>query len=255
MNSTSTWIDAPELEAVARETGFSRDAVLAMADALADGGGTMAQFSHPEFGGSGQWMQGGMVMAGAFGDHLLKSRIDRLCTMLAERPAVREATLARGRQHQSQSSGPTLGRERRPWWPPDLGRPDVTGAQNDQRYAWFADARRLVIDDGGRIAVYDTGEHRIGGVSQQQGGVTGVAFTSQHGPVALDRLKLVSSSAIQAPQEETTRATRGVGVADATTQAGGDPFAAIERLADLHARGVLDEEEFRTKKAELLARI
>ena len=32
-------------------------------------------------------------------------------------------------------------------------------------------------------------------------------------------------------------------------------LATIERLADLHARGVLTEAEFATKKAELLARL
>jgi hypothetical protein len=34
-----------------------------------------------------------------------------------------------------------------------------------------------------------------------------------------------------------------------------DILAAIERLAELHARGILTEAEFSTKKAELLARL
>jgi hypothetical protein len=34
-----------------------------------------------------------------------------------------------------------------------------------------------------------------------------------------------------------------------------DVFAALERLADLHKKGVLSVEEFAAKKAELLARI
>jgi hypothetical protein len=34
-----------------------------------------------------------------------------------------------------------------------------------------------------------------------------------------------------------------------------DVFAAIERLAELHARGVLTAEEFSAKKAELLSRL
>ncbi len=34
-----------------------------------------------------------------------------------------------------------------------------------------------------------------------------------------------------------------------------DPFEAIEKLAQLHARGILGDEEFAAKKAELLKRI
>jgi hypothetical protein len=36
---------------------------------------------------------------------------------------------------------------------------------------------------------------------------------------------------------------------------GGDVFATIERLAELHAKGMLSDDEFNTKKAELLARL
>jgi hypothetical protein len=39
------------------------------------------------------------------------------------------------------------------------------------------------------------------------------------------------------------------------SSSGIDPFDALERLATLHARGILDEAEYRAKKAELLARI
>jgi hypothetical protein len=58
----------PEVEnaiaEIARRHGLSREAVLALLFALHAGGGTMAQFSIPELGGSGQWMQGGMTMVG-----------------------------------------------------------------------------------------------------------------------------------------------------------------------------------------------
>ena len=37
--------------------------------------------------------------------------------------------------------------------------------------------------------------------------------------------------------------------------AAGDPLSLIERLAELRAKGVLTEEEFAAKKAELLARL
>ena len=78
------------------------------------------------------------------------------------------------------------------WWPDGLGEPSATGSQNDLRYAYFAASRRLAVQKGGTTTLYDTGDHRIGGVSQHQhnddGGAT---FTSQNGDVRLDDLKVV----------------------------------------------------------------
>ena len=59
--------------------GFSHDAVMHMMFAVLNGNGSMAQFSHPDFGGSGQWMRGGMMMLGDMFNHGLKSRVDALC--------------------------------------------------------------------------------------------------------------------------------------------------------------------------------
>jgi hypothetical protein len=79
------------------------------------------------------------------------------------------------------------------WWPDGLGEPSATGSQNDLRYAYFSASRRLAVQKGGATILYDTGDHRIGGVSQQQqnndGGAT---FTSQNGNVLLSDLKVVS---------------------------------------------------------------
>ena len=47
---------------VGERLGFSREAVMSMLESVANGNGTMAQFNHPEFGGYGQWMGGGMTM-------------------------------------------------------------------------------------------------------------------------------------------------------------------------------------------------
>ena len=242
--------DTSSIDRYARETGFSSAAVRAMADALATGGGGMAQFDHPEFGGSGQWMRGGMIMITGFGDHELKARIDRLCNLLARDPLVQRASLARGDQHQQQSSGSSAARDEGIWWPGDLGRPDSTGAQDDVRYAWFADARRLAVSTAAGVTVYDTEDHRLGGVSQQQGGIAGLAFSSQHGPIALDRLKVVSQPASRASESPNAPTSSPL-----PASAGPDAFAALERLSALHARGILDDDEYRTKKAELLSRI
>jgi len=79
------------------------------------------------------------------------------------------------------------------WWPDGLGEPSATGSQNALRYAYFSESRRLAVQRGGTTTLYDTADHRIGGVSQQQhnddGGAT---FTSQHGDVGLDDLKVVT---------------------------------------------------------------
>jgi hypothetical protein len=69
---------------IARRYGLSREAVLAMLFAVHAGGGTMAQFSIPELGGSGQWMRGGMTMVGNMFDNALKARVDALCNELAQ---------------------------------------------------------------------------------------------------------------------------------------------------------------------------
>ena len=42
------------IEEVAQRHGFSTDAVMSMLESVIRGNGSMAQFNHPEFGGSGQ---------------------------------------------------------------------------------------------------------------------------------------------------------------------------------------------------------
>ena len=82
----------------------------------------------------------------------------------------------------------------RPWWPEDLGTPVAAGRQGDVRYAYFADAHRLAVDRGGVITVYDTADHRIGGAGQQQGGGRlDLVFTSQHGTVRPELLRVVDT--------------------------------------------------------------
>ncbi len=81
----------------------------------------------------------------------------------------------------------------RDWWPAALGAPDSTGAQNDARYAYFAKARRLAIAIGGKLTVYDTLDHRIGGFSQQQSVGGTMSFASQHGAIDVSTLPVVSS--------------------------------------------------------------
>lgn len=77
------------------------------------------------------------------------------------------------------------------WWPAELGQPSSSGAQNGMRYAFFPEARRLLIERDGSVTQYDSGDHRISGVSQQDGSSRSLAFTSQQGTVNLDELRKV----------------------------------------------------------------
>jgi hypothetical protein len=150
-----------------------------MAEALRHGGGRMAQFSHPDFGGMGQWSAGGMIMIGDMGNNDLKARVDALCKDLASSsgpvPAAAE-------EHPGQTSH---------WWPAALGTPSSSGGQNDMRYACFPDERRLAVMRDGKVRVYDTGDHRITGFSQQQSTGQTLSFSSQNGTVRLEELKEV----------------------------------------------------------------
>jgi hypothetical protein len=79
------------------------------------------------------------------------------------------------------------------WWPTTLGQPDTAGGQNEWRYAFFADSHRLAVQIRGKTQLYDTGDHLISGVSQQQrNGNSGVTFTSQHGDLNLGSLPTVA---------------------------------------------------------------
>jgi len=80
------------------------------------------------------------------------------------------------------------------WWPEVLGSPASVGAQNNLRYAYFPSTQRLAIDINGRVTVYDTGDNRIGGFSQQQSGDQSLTFTSQYGLVRVADLPIVNLS-------------------------------------------------------------
>src|SRR5271155_2568012 len=183
---------------IANRNGVSLEAALALVDSLAQGGGRQAQFNHPDLGGMGEWSQGGMIMIGDMFNSGLKARVDALCIDLAGFVASQPPPNAEAGGFQSQSQGPggvslfvagtgPTGR----WWPRDLGSPASTGAQNDLRYAYFPGPRRLAIQRGGEVRVYDSDEHRISGFSQQQSGDQSLTFTSQHGLVRVADLPLV----------------------------------------------------------------
>ena len=73
------------IEELARRYGVSTTAVTTLLEAVISGQGTMAQFSHPELGGPGQWAQGGITMIGDMFNNALKPE---LCTQRASRAVV-----------------------------------------------------------------------------------------------------------------------------------------------------------------------
>jgi putative oligomerization/nucleic acid binding protein len=251
---------------LAERHGFSSDAVLSMLQSMINGHGSMAQFSHPEFGGSGQWMRGGMIMISDMLNNLLKGRIDALCRELSGLVANQPDLITSG-SSQSQSQGgqqqgssgpagpvrlfvPPTGGGPGNWWPEDLGWASSTGAQNDVRYAYFAKDRRLAIEIGGTVTVYDTLDHQIGSFSQHSHGGS-LSFSSQYGLVDVAILPVVSAKggARSAPTSPPAQPS------SVAAQPASDIFTALEKLAELHNKGILSAEEFASKKAELLGRL
>jgi len=249
---------------IASRNGLSLDAALALLGALQAGNGNQAQFNHPDLGGMGQWSQGGMLMIGDMFNNDLKYRIGAVCNELAG--FVRSQPAA-SFQSQSQSGGAGVSLfsagSGGGWWPAELGSPASVGSQNDMRYAYFPAARRLAIQQGGQTRVYDSGEHQISGFAQAQSGDQTLTFTSQHGLVRVADLALISPQGAAPPPPEAAPSAFAPPSDPApapppapATQISGDAiFAAIERLAELHEKNVLSDEEFVAKKRELLSRL
>jgi len=238
---------------------LSHDAIIHMISAVSNGGGTMAQFNSPELGGGGQWMQGGMTMVGDMFNNGLKMTVDNLCSEISNALANTQIfpIIPAGTPGSNQ------------WWPVDLGSPFSSGGQNNIRYAVFPN--RLAVELNGEVTVYDTLDHNIGGVSQQQGGDTSLTFSSQYGTISVATLPIVSGAAtpapVAAPQTnfaepsyvEPTQNNNSNPVEPQTnTQNNQSPntlIDLIQKLSELHDAGALSDEEFNTKKSELLSRL
>ena len=264
---------------IAQRYHFSPDAVFSLLLSVINGNGSMAQFNHPEFGGSGQWMRGGMIMLGDMFNNGLKNSVGNLCqelaNLIANQPNLVQSgsfqSQSQGNQQQSnyggnQNSGtassvslfvPPVGSSSN-WWPAGLQFPNSTGAQNNMRYAYFATIRRLAIEANERVTLYDTLDHQIGGFSQQQSGGSSITFTSQYGVVDVNTLPVISIDNI--PVQTLNQPQRAPAVDSSPVNSTGvsqdsDIFAALEKLAALKDKGILTDSEYNTKKAELLARL
>ena len=272
---------------IAQRTNFSPDAVFSMLLSVINGNGSMAQFNHPEFGGSGQWMRGGMIMLGDMFNNNLKNSVGNLCqelaNLVANQPDLIQSgsfqSQSQGNQQQSNFGGnqqqnnagstgavslfvpPPAGSSAN-WWPAGLQFPNSTGAQNNVRYAYFATIRRLAIEVNGQVTLYDTLDHQIGGFSQQQSVGGSITFTSQYGLVDVNTLPIISIDNVlmqhqpqPQPQPQPAPSFQASVVNAPFTNQESDVFGAIEKLAALKDKGILTDTEYSTKKAELLARL
>ncbi|WP_299663831.1 SHOCT domain-containing protein [uncultured Psychromonas sp.] len=279
---------------IASRYGLSHGAVTHMLVAVNNGGGSMAQFNCPELGGSGQWMRGGMTMVGDMFNNGLKTTVDNLCNELAN--------ILSNNQIFPEIPAGTPGSNQ--WWPSNLGSPFSSGAQNNIRYAVFPN--RLAVELNGQVSVYDTLDHNIGGVSQQQGNNTSLTFNSQWGTINVSSLPLITGQALPTventnfadvsaptannmPDNMTTNnnfnnnndlnnntnnnssnqqqsknanldnnytANSNKQPVDQNNQKSiTQTLEIIEKLAQLHEMGALTDDEYNTKKSDLLSRI
>src|SRR5260370_2575629 len=109
------------IQDLAQRYGVSVDAVRTLLFAVAAGGGTLAQFDHPELGGSGQWMSGGMTMVGDMFNYGLKAKVSGICAEIS--------SLLNSKQLLVPLPVPSTGRSLFPgnaWWPAEPGNPSST---------------------------------------------------------------------------------------------------------------------------------
>ncbi|MGO2356393.1 MAG: SHOCT domain-containing protein [Marinomonas foliarum] len=248
------------VNSLSRRYNLSFDAVVHMLIAVNNGNGSMAQFNCPELGGGGQWMRGGMTMVGDMFNYGLKSTVDNLCNELANGLANMQVFMPLPKGSKSSNQ----------WWPGDLGQPFSSGAQNSTRYAIFPN--RLAVEVNGNVTVYDTLDNNIGGISQQQGGNSSLTFSSQYGTIAVNTLPIVSGAG-SANSNTNNQASQNNFVAPpaqmaytttpevqtpqnlSNTASVDEVIQLIEKLAKLRDMGAISDNEYNSKKTDLLNRI
>lgn len=150
-----------DLSALSSQTGLSEPALRVLHEALQRGNGTAAQFSHPELGGQGQWMRGGMLMVGDMFNSALAAKIKLALELLSAQPLTTAPMSTFSPMPQSNAA----------WWPSSLGTPTSSGSQNDIAYALFAGQGRLAVRVNGVVRVFDLTNVSVQGVSVQAGDV------------------------------------------------------------------------------------
>jgi hypothetical protein len=144
---------SPDFAELAARTGFSEPALRVLWEALLRGQGRQAQFDHPELGGMGQWLRGGMTMIGDMFNTALAAKVAGACALLAESAAAMAAPAAPATR----------------WWPAGLGTPDSSAGQDELAYALFRAAGRVAVRSPGRVALYDVSGVQVLGIGMQSG--------------------------------------------------------------------------------------
>ena len=243
---------------------LSHDSTVNMLAAVNRGGGSMAQFSCPELG-SGQWMRGGMTMVSDMFNHGLKNTVNNLCGELSN--ALANNQMFPPAQHGSGGNN---------WWPGDFGSPSSSGSQNNIRYAFFPQTQRLVVERNGDVTVFNTLNHNISGVSQQQGGNTSLTFSSQFGTISTLNLPMVSgpgllpkennghtnfaepknyNSGSHQQQSSSSNGFQNQQSSAPSNQGSSEIMDLLGNLGKLRDSGILTDDEFNSKKSELLKRL
>jgi hypothetical protein len=183
---------------IANRYRVSEDVCRQMYTCLQQTNGLACHFEIPEFGGTGQW-QPGQVMITRWHEHDerakdLRAKIDGLCSELAA--IVRGSdTSAPAALSRPPGTAPAVGHVNlaagESWWPALYGQPRASGEQSGVRYAYFPAKHRLLIQNGAHIEAYDTADFAITGVSQQQGTHRSLTFASDKGPVPLEQFRCV----------------------------------------------------------------
>lgn len=275
------------LNDIAGRYGLSSGAVEEMARAVARGGGTMAQFNIPELGGSGQWMLGGMTMVGDMFNNSLKAQVESLCGEINS--AMANATLFNAPQtlsgsawwpaelgQPSSSGGQNTCRyayfpaARRIAVDPGNGAPVILLDTLDHQIGGFGQQQSAIGDPFAGVSFSSQfGQFALSSLPpamrndqpmmaatppkpqpSQTAEPVGLDFTSPAPPAAPVAPTQVSPAPAAAVSQPEAPAMPAAPSGDAN-----DVIGIIERLAALHAAGVLSAEEFGQKKAELLARL
>ena len=250
---------------LAQRHGVSADAVSTLLRALVAGSGSMAQFSHPELGGMGQWSQGGMIMVGDMFNQGLKARVDGLCSELAAALRAGKSVAARAVASQSQcQDGVQPVRAGR--WLVRLVAGRTRPAQLDRR----AERCPLCLLPG-RPPARDRARRPAHGLRHRRppdrrclpaAGRRQLADLHQPAWARPRRRPADRPRAGRRSRLRSHRAHHGLRCPSRCRQPlavrcrrADDVLDKIERLAALRQKGILTEEEFTTKKGELLSRL
>jgi hypothetical protein len=192
------------IPSIAQRYHVSEEAAREVELALRASGGRLAQFSHADLGGPGQWMPG-MVQVSRMADHQLRHRIEGLCAEIAAVVTGSETSNPSVLAHDAR--GPVASsRDDLPagesWWPASYGHPSAQGCQSGIRYAWFPRRRCVLVQVGSRIDCFDTADRQVHGVGQssasavepQQGHTSRLVLTTSTGEIPLDHLECVPIS-------------------------------------------------------------